>query len=225
MLGSMELPEGERRALAGVVERNVDTMRITLEHLLELSRVGQSDARQQRHVRLARAAAEAARQLRDLARAHGVEVRLHPFPDVEVNAAAVELCLTNLVSNAVKYSDPAKPERWVEITGELRFRAYPDGGVELVVRVRDNGLGIPEAQRDGLFRRFFRAHEHSATHVEGTGLGLSIVRETVRALGGRVWAEFPEVGTVFAFALPARRGGDALGADGRRGRADAALGA
>jgi signal transduction histidine kinase len=202
----MELPEADRRTLAGVVERNVGSMRTTLEHLLELSRVNQADARQQRHVRLARAAAEAVRQLRDLARAHAVEVRIHPLPDVEVNAAAVELCLTNLVSNAVKYSDPAKHERWVDVTGET---SVGDGhGPEVVVRVRDNGLGVPEAQRDGLFRRFFRAHEHSATHVEGTGLGLSIVRETVRALGGRVWAEFPEVGTVFAFALPARRVGD-----------------
>jgi signal transduction histidine kinase len=143
------------------------------------------------------------------------------LPDVEVNAAAVELCLTNLVSNAVKYADPANPHRWVAVDGTVEPDGSPgpaddsaDGGarggdgVEVVVRVRDNGLGVPEAQREGLFRRFFRAHEHSATHVEGTGLGLSIVRETVRALGGRVWAEFPDVGTVFAFAIPARRAGD-----------------
>jgi signal transduction histidine kinase len=215
MLGSMDLADAERRTLAGVVERNVDSMRVTLEHLLELSRVNHSDARQQRHVRLARAAAEAVRQLRDLARAHGVEVRIHPLPDVEVNAAAVELCLTNLVSNAIKYSDPAKRERWVDVSGET---STGDGhGPEVLVRVRDNGLGVPEPQRDGLFRRFFRAHEHSATHVEGTGLGLSIVRETVRALGGRVWAEFPDVGTVFAFALPARRVGDRGDRADRRG--------
>jgi signal transduction histidine kinase len=79
----------------------------------------------------------------------------------------------------------------------------------LVVRVRDNGLGVPVPQRAGLFRRFFRAHEHSASHIEGTGLGLSIVRETMRALGGTVWTEFPPDGTtVFAFALPARREGE-----------------
>jgi signal transduction histidine kinase len=213
MLGTMDLADADRRELAGVVERNVDSMRTTLEHLLELSRVNHSDVRQQRHVRLPRAAAEAVRQLRDLARAHAVEVRIHPLPDVEVNAAAVELCLTNLVSNAIKYSDPAKRERWVDVTGET---SAGDGqGPEVVVRVSDNGLGVPETHRGGLFRRFFRAHEHSATHVEGTGLGLSIVRETVRALGGRVWADFPDVGAVFAFALPARRGAD-VGRDGGR---------
>jgi signal transduction histidine kinase len=44
--------------------------------------------------------------------------------------------------------------------------------------------------------------------VDGTGLGLSIVRETVEALGGRVWAEFPAEGSVFAFAVPCRRTSD-----------------
>jgi signal transduction histidine kinase len=200
LLGTVDLGPEERQQMSGVIVRNVDGMRATLENLLELSRMGHDEARrQQRHVRLPRAAAEAARLLRDFAEAHRVTVRVGALPDVEVNAAAVELCLTNLVSNAVKYADPAKPERWVQIEGGME-------GTEAVVRVRDNGLGVPEPQRDGLFRRFFRAHEHSATHVEGTGLGLSIVRETVRALGGRVWAEFPDAGgTVFAFALPARR--------------------
>jgi len=205
LLESVELAQTEQRALAGVVARNVGTMRTTLEHLLELSRMDQSDMRQQRHVRLPRVAAEAARQLRDLARAHGVEVRLSPLPDVDVNAAAVELCLTNFIANGVKYSDAAKPARWVEVSGAVE--RGPGGAPEIVVRVRDNGLGVPEAQRAGLFGRFFRAHEHSAQHVEGTGLGLSIVLETVRALGGRAWAEFPDVGAEFAFSLPERRTG------------------
>ncbi|GJG86660.1 hypothetical protein tb265_18410 [Gemmatimonadetes bacterium T265] len=212
LLGMIELPDADRRAMADVVVRNVDGMRATLENLLELSRMGQADTRQQRHVLLPRAAAEAARSLRDFATAHRVDVRVEPMPEVEVSAAAVELCLTNLISNAVKYADPAKPVRWVVVEGELAADA--EDGREVIIRVRDNGLGVPEPQREGLFRRFFRAHEHSASHVEGTGLGLSIVRETVRALGGRVWAEFPEVGTVFAFALPARRGADRPTAEG-----------
>jgi signal transduction histidine kinase len=240
LIETMELGADDRRAMAGVVGRNVDGMRVVLEQLLELSRVGAAeDSRQQRHVRLPRAAAESVRMLRDLARGRGVEVRLQGLPEIEVPAAAVELCLSNLVSNAVKYSDAAKPARWVEVSGALApilpvaaLDVPGDGagdtagdattadaepavpltlsaGPVLVVRVRDNGLGVPEPQRAGLFRRFFRAHEHSASHIEGTGLGLSIVRETMRALGGTVWTEFPPDGTtVFAFALPARREGE-----------------
>jgi signal transduction histidine kinase len=57
-----------------------------------------------------------------------------------------------------------------------------------------------------LFEQFFRAHTETVTGVEGTGLGLSIVREAIEALGGRAWASFPEAGgSIFAFALPARR--------------------
>ena len=206
LLESLDTSDTDRKQLAGVVVRNVDGMRIVLENLLELSRAD-TDVRQQRNVRLPQAAAEAARQLRDAARAANVAVRLSPtLPDVDVDAAAVELCLTNLVSNAIKYADPAKDARWVEVT------AHVDGSpgtAEVVVHVRDNGIGVPEHQRDELFTRFFRAHEHSARHVEGTGLGLSIVRETIRSLGGRVWAEFPpDGGALFAFTLPSRRASD-----------------
>ncbi len=75
---------------------------------------------------------------------------------------------------------------------------------EVVIRVCDNGLGVPEDKRERLFERFFRAHE-TVTRAEGTGLGLSIVRETVEAVGGRAWAEIQPVGSVFCFSLPLRR--------------------
>lgn len=200
------LGEAERRELAGVIVRNLDSMRTTLDNLLELARVD-VDVRQQRHVRLPQAVAEAARQLRDMAVAGAVEVRLGELPDVEVSAAAVELCVTNFLSNAIKYADAKKRARWAEVNGRLIADA---GGapIEVVVTVRDNGRGVPEAQRDQLFRRFFRARHESAELVPGTGLGLSIVRETVEALGGRVWAEFSADGSTFAFALPCRRAAD-----------------
>jgi signal transduction histidine kinase len=86
-----------------------------------------------------------------------------------------------------------------------RIDSRPDtGGDQLVVEVRDNGLGVPADKRDGLFQRFFRAHT-TVTRAEGTGLGLSIVRESIASLGGTTWAEFPEQGSVFAFSLPLRR--------------------
>lgn len=71
------------------------------------------------------------------------------------------------------------------------------------MKVRDNGLGVPEEKRTRLFERFFRAHEDTKTNIEGTGLGLSIVRDTAASLGA--WAEFTEGASVFAFSMPARR--------------------
>src|SRR6185437_9813998 len=158
----------------------------------------------QRHVMLREAAADAVRQLRDMAQDAGVEVRLAPeLPDIEVNAAAVELCLTNLVSNGIKYADPAKSERWVEVNGHL----LPEGAqvasaTDLVVTVRSNGIPVPESERENLFRRFFRTADAASSAVKGTGLGLSIVRATVEDLGGRAWVEFPDGGAVFSFSFP-----------------------
>lgn len=202
-------PLPQREQFLGMIGNNARAMRRTIENLVALSRMESQDARQHRHVRLPEAAQEAARAVREAAQAARVDVRIVPdLPDVEVNAAAVELCLTNYVSNAIKYSDPAKGERWAAI--EAGIEGPPGSGCELVVRVRDNGRGVPTDKRDRLFQRFFRAHD-TITGVEGTGLGLSIVRETVEALGGRAWAEFLEpmgTGSVFAFALPCRRQDD-----------------
>ena len=197
----------ERQRLAGVVLRNVGSMRGILDNLAELSRLGTTDGRHQRHVTLPQAAGEAARQLREAAQASDVEIRIRDLPAIEVNAAAVELSLANLLSNAIKYADPAKASRWVEVDAAAGT-VDDEGMCDLVIRVRDNGLGVPERDRARLFERFFRAHMVSTPNVEGTGLGLSIVRETAESLGGKAWAEFPEGESVFAFSLPCRRAED-----------------
>ncbi|MDB4948305.1 MAG: ATP-binding region ATPase domain protein [Gemmatimonadetes bacterium] len=197
----------QRARFAGMVVQNAGAMQDVLESLMELSRMDQ-DARLQRNVLLPRVAAEVARQLRELAQARGVDLRVEPsIPEVEVSSAAVELCLSNYVSNAIKYCDPAKPARWVSINARLEGG---DGDCDLVVEVADNGLGVPEDARGKLFSRFYRAHGEIAAEVEGTGLGLSIVRETVESMGGRAWAEFDGAeGSRFLLALPCRREADA----------------
>jgi signal transduction histidine kinase len=153
------------------------------------------------------------RQLRELARSRQTSVRVQSdLPDVEVNAAAVELCLMNYLSNALKYADEQKGERWVEISGRIQ-PASSDTPAHVVIEVTDNGVGVPADQHGKLFERFFRAGVDSTTGVEGTGLGLSIVRETVEALEGRAWADFRDGKSVFAFSLPVRRSTDPLPRD------------
>ncbi|HEY4218890.1 MAG TPA: sensor histidine kinase [Gemmatimonadaceae bacterium] len=195
-----EISDEQRTKFVDIISNNARVMRGTIENLVALSRL-QRDPRQHRHVRLPEAATESVRQLRERAQAAGVEVVVVDLPNVEVNAAAVELALNNLISNAIKYSDRNKPKRWVRIEGTVRGE---DDDRTLEIRVRDNGLGVPMDVRDKLFQRFFRAHE-TVTRAEGTGLGLSIVNDTVKAVGGRAWAEFTDEGSVFAFALPVRR--------------------
>ena len=198
----------ERTRFASMVVENAQGIQKVMENLTALTKLD-GDRRRQKNIRLPEAVQEVFRQLRELARARKVHLRRSPdMPDVEVNAAAVELCLSNYLSNAIKYSDPRKPERWaaveawVEDTKQKSESDDPCG--ELVLCVRDNGRGVPADKRDRLFERFFRAHENEVM-VEGTGLGLNLVQETVEALGGRAWAEFADDGSMFAFALPCRR--------------------
>ena len=211
------LAPAEREQFHRIVIQNAAGLQHVLENLESLSRI-EVEARQRRNVLLPQATAEAVRQLRDATRARNVNIRIaKDLPAVEVDAATVELCLTNYLSNAIKYSDPAKPERWVEVSGELTFGGPQPGSGELIVRVRDNGLGIPVEKRERLFEHFYRAHGDTVTGVEGSGLGLSLVRETIAALSGKTWAEFPEEGgTVFAFSLPSRREEDAAAAGTKR---------
>lgn len=201
------LGEADLRRFAAMVTENAQEIQNVLDNLVVLSQID-SERRRQRNIPLREVVREVFRQLRELARGRQVDLRVDEgLPDVEVNAAALEVCLGNYLSNSIKYSDPARRERWARVEAELRNR---DGGRELVVRVQDNGLGIPEERRGRLFERFFRAHE-GVTDVEGTGLGLSLVREMAESLGGRAWAEFPDgTGAVFLLALPCRSGdGDA----------------
>jgi signal transduction histidine kinase len=204
--------EARRRFLA-IIGRNTDGIQHVLKDLLTLSRMD-DDTRRQRNVLLPEAAAEAARQLREMAHDRNVEIRLvDDLPPIEVDSAAVELCLVNYISNGIKYADPQKTERWVEVRAH---EEGADGTGEVIIEVRDNGIGVDPAARDHLFERFFRAHSDS--NVEGTGLGLSIVQETVEALGGRAWMEPGErEGSAFKIALPARRQEDA-DASGDRGK-------
>jgi len=204
----------ERKEFEEIIARNADGLQHVLGNLESLSR-NQGDSRSGRHVMLPEAASEAVRELQEAAKAKGVSVVLaDDMPPIEVDAAVVELCLMNYLSNGIKYSDSAKSERWVSVGARIEG---PDAqhDREVVIRVSDNGIGIPADKREKLFQEFYRAHGETVTDAEGTGLGLSIVRETVESIGGRAWAEFPEEqGTVFAFAIPSRRSDDLRPAEG-----------
>jgi signal transduction histidine kinase len=200
------LDDASREQFLNMAGENLNVMKEQLDDLGSLSRLD-GHARQQRNVRLSEAVAEVRRRLREFARARNVAIEVEgTLPEIEVDAAAMELCLSNYISNAVKYSDPQKSQRWVRIAARIQPPTADGMRGELLVQVADNGLGIPSEAREHLFERYFRAHSDNPNAVDGTGLGLSIVRETVKELGGRVWAEANEGGgSVFGLAVPSRR--------------------
>lgn len=194
--------DADRGRMLAMIGRNARDMKVTVDNVLVMSQM-ENNVRQHRNVRLQETAKEAARQVREAAQAADVEIRIDPtLPDIEVNASVVELCITNYLSNAIKYADPNKSQRFAEISAALETTTA--GESEIVIRVRDNGLKVPPEKRNRLFEEFFRAHEE-INETEGTGLGLSIVREAAQSQGGRAWAEHLEDGSLFALALPIRR--------------------
>ncbi len=96
------------------------------------------------------------------------------------NVRAVQ-CLSNLISNAEKYSEPASPIR-------ITTAASSDGEWGLVT-VSDQGLGIPAAEQDRVFEQFYRVEDPMTMTTGGSGLGLYISRELARAMGGDISVE------------------------------------
>jgi signal transduction histidine kinase len=194
--------EALRQRFIAMTLNNGERIEQLLSNLLELARIDM-DSRRNRYVLVGHAAAEAARQLRSFADRQNVRIEIDPaLPPIEVNAAALDLALTNLIGNAIKYHRTDATDRWVRV--QSAPSAHPH---ELTLEISDNGRGIPEEDRPQLFERLFRSA--STSDVEGTGIGLSLVRDAIERAGGRIWADFPESGeTIFALTLPARRADD-----------------
>jgi signal transduction histidine kinase len=183
------------------VERNVQHL-VDLTHKLEaIARMhGGGDSPIVQEVTAAAIAQEAARQLREMADARGVQIRIADnLPTLTVDVGRLELVFVNLLSNAVKYSDPRKSERRVDVVTAID----DDQGCQ--IEVRDNGVGIPQHALAAIFQRFTRAHtdRDDLSHVSGVGLGLSIADDCVRSMGGRIDVRSVEgEGTVFVLTLP-----------------------
>jgi signal transduction histidine kinase len=111
------------------------------------------------------------------------------------DADEVRAAVSNLIDNAVKFSGN---------NVQVRVETEKVGTGFVVVRVRDEGPGIPKTELKQIFKRFHRVPGSLATRVKGTGLGLYIVRSVAKRHGGRAWAESegPGKGSTFVLQLP-----------------------
>ena len=126
---------------------------------------------------------------------HSVLMDVPPgFPKIWADPERLHQVLTNLVTNAVKYS-PAG--------GSITVRCRERGSQHIVIEVTDHGLGIPPEQIGRLFQKFQRVRSEEHFKISGTGLGLYICRLIVEGHGGQLWveSEFGK-GSTFGLALP-----------------------
>jgi signal transduction histidine kinase/putative methionine-R-sulfoxide reductase with GAF domain len=145
------------------------------------------------------------RQVED--KRQSIELHLIPnLPEVWADRLRVGQVLTNLVSNAHKYT----PEGGTILLGaEATNNQWDPEGAKRVVHlwVRDNGIGIAIEDQTKIFQKFFRSDDMKAREVPGTGLGLNITKSLVEMQGGRIWfdSEFRK-GTTFHFTIPVAEG-------------------
>ena len=127
---------------------------------------------------------------------HKIKVEILPnLPPVWADADKLEQIMTNLISNAVKYSKSG-----TEIIITAGFAANDPESIE--IKVKDQGVGIPEEFLPKIFTRFSRIDNPLTREIEGTGLGLYITKSLVENMGGKISVESYNNGSIFIVKLP-----------------------
>ncbi len=192
-VGSLKQPLDEAIPQAlRFINAGVNKMEMLLAGLLRYSRLGRvalTITPIDMNALLAAAVAATKFQL-DEAKA---EVRVEPLPGCLGDHAQVSQVFANLIDNAVKYRDPARPLKLVVSGRSEKGRS--------VYLVADNGIGIPEAHQPKIFEIFHRLDPEATV---GEGLGLTIAQRVLERQRGRIWVESTEgVGSTFYVSLPA----------------------
>ncbi len=194
-------PDDQKRFMLATVNDDADRVTRLINELLDVSRIeaGRLELRR-RPIQVPKIAADVLERFKLDPDGHTFGISFpQAFPEVYADADKVAQVLTNLVENAVKYSDGGK----VTVSGEVA-----DGSVE--VAVRDQGTGIPADQIPLIFTKFYRRGGRGAP--SGTGLGLYIARGLVEAHGGRISVDSAVGrGTEVRFRLPLTGPGTAAG--------------
>jgi len=137
--------------------------------------------------------------VRERAQRHSIALGLEADPQLGALVAderKLKQILVNLLSNAVKFTPDG---------GRIDVTARRDGD-EVVVAVRDTGIGIAEADQQAVFEEFRQVGRDYTNKQEGTGLGLALTRKFVELHGGRIWVDSePGKGSTFTFTIPVRR--------------------
>ena len=182
-----------------MVERQVKHLARLVDDLLDVSRITQGSIRLRKEAvdlgSIVERAVEGIRPLVD-SRAHELTVQLPTDPiRLSADPTRLEQVVTNLLNNAAKYTMPG---------GHIRVAASLEGE-EAVVRVRDNGIGVPPDVLERVFEPFVQTEGSLARSEGGLGIGLTLVRSLVEMHGGNVEAHSPGLGqgSEFVVRLPA----------------------
>ncbi len=195
--GIGELPPPMQKRFLGVILNESDRMAHILQDLLTLSRFdsGRSELRLTRFP-FAQAVDDTYQAVLMDAQNHAHTVELHlpgSLPQVRADRERIMQVMMNIVSNAIKYTPDG---------GRIVLSAGIDGD-KVWMEVDDNGIGIPEGDRDRIFERFYRVDKARSRQSGGTGLGLSIAQEIMNQHEGALYlVDKAEPGLTIRMELP-----------------------
>jgi two-component system phosphate regulon sensor histidine kinase PhoR len=170
--------EGQKRDFLNRIKKEAANMNNLINDILMISRLETKDAEVLKtNVRLSIVLDDIIESIKPLAASHEVLIHMDCKPIcIYANTQQMKELFGNLISNAVKYNKPGG-EVWVKVSEEDR---------NLIVQVKDNGVGIPKESLGRIFERFYRVDKGRSKKQGGTGLGLSIVKHIVNFYQGTI---------------------------------------
>ena len=192
--GKVPDPETQREFLT-TIESESQHLSVLVDNLLDMSRLESSRFTIQKRRLPIRdiilGTVETFRSLANMKNIIIIEDIPAKLPEIEADGERLRQVITNLLSNATKFSEPGS---------NITVKAVAETA-GLLVQVVDNGIGIPKKAMPHLFERFYRVGD--TAWIGGTGSGLYISRQIIEAHGGRIWAESKKgKGSTFSFYLP-----------------------
>jgi signal transduction histidine kinase len=195
------------------IQANAERMISIINDLLDITKIetGSVDL-EYRALHLAEALSIVVTELQPhiKAREHELTISIPPgLPLVRADARRLNQILSNLISNAVKYTPRGGKvaiearEVGVEAVPEALREGLKPGARYVQIDVCDNGVGIAPEEHERVFERFYRTENPLKVEAGGTGLGLSLVRPLVELFGGRIWLQSVlNEGSTFSFIIP-----------------------
>jgi two-component system CheB/CheR fusion protein len=192
---AVETQHSDSASVVVKLNRQVDRLTSLINNLLDTTKIFEGQLTIQREeFNINELISERAEDMQPLTRKNTITVGLDPeIPNVLADKERIRQVLTNLISNAIKYS-PAGGEIYIQ--SELNEK-------ELKVSVKDSGIGIPDTLKTKVFDRFFRVKNPRVHSFPGMGLGLYITAGIIHQHGGRILVDDKqETGTLIYFTLP-----------------------
>ena len=189
------VPQDQLKSCLGTIYKETERLNELIGNFLELQRLkARVEQNSFRAVSVQELVLTATEIYRNASRQHSIIVECPPdLPPIRGVAEQLHEVLTNLISNAIKYSPDG---------GTVSISASHDDQ-SVTICVKDEGIGIPRDVIDKIFDKFYRVDNTDRRRVGGTGLGLTLVREIVAEHGGRVWVESaPDKGSSFFVSFP-----------------------